>query len=107
MKKGRGNAYERSFDLVVENDYDITYFIDYCLDSLEAAIGHVEKKVEFLLSIGKLKTHYALNGNQLMLLQKLALNKFVGVTSQKHAQTIDRSREIARKELKDLFEKKF
>lgn len=107
LKKGRGNAYERSFDQVVENDYDITYFIDYCLDSLEAAIGHVEKKVEFLLKIGNLKDSYDLNNNQLMLLQKLALNKFVGVTSQKHAQTINRSREIARKELKDLFEKKF
>lgn len=107
LKKGRGNAYERSFDLVVENDYDITYFIDYCLDSLGAAIGHVEKKVEFLLSISKLKDSYNLNSNQIMLLQKLALNKFSGVTSQKHAQTIARSREIARKELKDLFEKKF
>lgn len=107
LKRGRGNAYERSFDLVVENDCDITYFIDYCLDSLGAAIDNVERKVEFLLSIGKLKESFGLNGNQLMLLQRLALNKFVGVTSQKHAQTINRSREIARKELKDLYDKKF
>jgi len=42
-----------------------------------------------------------------MLLQRLALNKFVGVTAQQHSAEIGKSREIARKELKDLHEKKF
>jgi Fic family protein len=107
LKRGKGNAYERSFDLVVENDFDVTYFIDYCLDSLEVAIEKVEKKVEYLLNFGLLKKHYDLTTNQVMLLQRLALNKFVGVTAQQHSLAISRSREIARKELKDLHDKKF
>lgn len=107
LKRGKGNAYERSFDLVVENDLDVTYFIDYCLDSLEAAIGRVEEKVEYLLSFGLLKKHYELNSNQIMLLQKLALNKFVGVTSQIHSAEIGKTREVARKELKYLHAKGF
>lgn len=107
LKRGRGNKYERAFEAVVENEYDITYFIDYCLDSLIAAIKIVEEKVEYLLNMSVLMAHYNLNKNQIILLQRLALNKSVGVTSQQHAVVIDRTREIARKELKELFEKKF
>lgn len=107
LKRGKGNQYERAFNLVVENEYDITYFIDYCLDSLLAAIKAVEGKVDYLLNMSVLMAHFNLNKNQIILLQRLALNKSVGVTSQQHSITIDKTREIARRELKDLFEKKF
>lgn len=107
LKRGKGNRYERAFELVVENDLDVTYFIDYCLDSLIDAIKVVEEKITYLLNINVLATNYDLNKNQILLLQRLALNKFKGVTSLQHADTIHRTREIARKELKDLYNKKF
>ena len=47
--KQHGNKYETSFDLVQKYDLDLTYFIDFCLDSLLNAIKQVEKKVEFLI----------------------------------------------------------
>jgi len=106
LKRGRGNPYERSFDLVIENELDITYFIDYCLDSLLEAIKKW-KKNQFLMDIGRLSSKFNLNSNQILLLQRLALNKFIGVTSQEHAISISRTREIARRELKDLFDKNY
>ncbi len=106
LKRGKANKYERSFDLVKENDLDVTYFIDYCLDSLIEAINQVEKKVDYLIYIPILSKDYNLNSNQILLLQRLALNKYRSVTAVDHARTIKRTREIARRELKDLLNKK-
>lgn len=107
LKRGKANQYERSFDLVKDNELDITYFIDYCLDSLIEAIKKVDEKVNYLMNVSVLATHYDLNSNQILLLQRLALNKFLGITAQEHATSISRTREIARRELKDLYDKKF
>lgn len=107
LKRGKGNKYERSFDLVKENELDITYFIDYCLESLLEAIKQVEKKVDYLINIQVLSKNFELNSNQIRLLQRLALNKFISVTAVEHASTIKRTREIARRELKDLLDKNF
>ena len=44
--KEHGKRYERSFDLVEEHGYDMTFFIDFCLDSLITAITKVESKIK-------------------------------------------------------------
>ncbi len=100
--KSHGLQYERSFEKVVANDLDITYFIDFNLDALLSAIGKVEKKVDFLLTINNLKQTLSLTENQIGLLQRLALNKFVKVNIESYAARINMSREIARRELKQL-----
>lgn len=107
LKKGKGNRYEKAFTLVKENEYDVTYFIDYCLDSLLSAIETVEQKVNYLLNIPLLAKPFDLNPNQIHLLQRLTLNKFIPVTAMEHAKNIKKTREMARRELKDLHAKKF
>lgn len=107
LKKGKGNKYERAFDLVKQNENDVTYFIDYCLDALLEAIKTVETKTNYLLNIPLLAKPFNLNANQVRLLQRLALQKFRAVTAHEHAHTINKTREMARRELKDLYEKKF
>ena len=100
--KSHGLQYERSFEKVATNDLDITYFIDFNLDALLSAIGKVEKKVDFLLTINDLKKMLGLTENQIGLLQRLALNKFIKVDIEGYATRINMSREIARRELKQL-----
>lgn len=103
--KDHGKKYEKSFDLVKEHDNDITYFVDYCLESILFALGKVEEKVNYLLSLAKLREDFNLTVGQVTLLQKMALNKFLGMSAEDHAKVINRSREIARQELKSLYEK--
>ncbi|MCY4523444.1 MAG: Fic family protein, partial [Halobacteriovoraceae bacterium] len=105
--KGHGKRYEKAFDLAIKYDLDITYFIDFCLESLIFALEKVDQKINYLLKIDGIKDKYNLNSNQVSLLQRLALNKFVGITSEQHAKNIERSREPARQELKDLCHKGF
>lgn len=100
--KNSGNQYEKAFEKVKNHDWDLTYFIDYCLESLLAAFKIVEGKVEYLLKINILKELLGLNENQIGLLQKLALNKYRAVTIEAYAQEIGKSREVARQDLKSL-----
>lgn len=102
--KNSGNQYEKSFEKVKNHDWDLTYFIDYCLESLLAALKIVEGKVNYLLKINVLKEIYALNENQIGLIQKLALNKYRTVTIEAYAEEISKSREVARQDLKRLVE---
>lgn len=105
--KNTGNQYEKSFEVVKQHDWDLTYFINYCLESLLAALKIVEGKVEYLLRIkGLQKTHH-LNDHQIVLLQRLALQRYRPIDAEKFAQETNRSRELARQELKDLEDKKF
>src|SRR5690606_33714731 len=78
--KEHGKKYEKSFDLVKEHDLDMTYFVDFCLDSLIAALGKVEIKVNYLVKINKLIDAEDLNTNQVSLLQRMALNKYREIT---------------------------
>ena len=105
--KNQGEKYSQSFDLVKEHELDMTFFIDFCLDSLSTALEKVENKVSYLININHLKETEKLNTNQIALLQKGALNKYKTIQINEYAQNIKRSREIARKELKDLFKKGF
>lgn len=105
--KEKGNKYIKSFENVIENDYDLTYFVDYCLESLLIALNKIESKVLFLFDIVKLQNKYSLSNNQILLLQKLALNKFLWISSEDYAKELGKTREIGRRELKDLFIKKF
>jgi len=100
--KEHGKRYEKSFELVTENDYDLTFFVDFCLDSLLNAIQKVQKKVDYLISLGDLKDYYKLNANQISVLQRHALNRFKPITIEDYAKHINKSREIARKDLKQL-----
>ncbi|MBL6988414.1 MAG: Fic family protein [Bacteriovoracaceae bacterium] len=100
--KEHGKQYEKSFGLVTKYDLDLTYFIDFCLDSLLAALIKVRQKVDFLISIGNLKKSYQLRPKQISLLQKMALNKHRAVSINEFATSINQSREVARRELKDL-----
>ena len=100
--KLHGRQYEKSFEKVVNNELDITYFIDFNLDALLKAIGVVEKKVAYLISIINLMEKLKLSQNQVGLLQRLALNKFKRVSIEDYSERIKKSREIARQELKQL-----
>ena len=103
--KNSGNMYERVFEVIKEHDWDLTYFIDYCLESLLAALKIVDGKVSYLVKINSLRDPFELNENQIGLLQKLALNKYRSITIESYADEISKSREIARKELKHLVSK--
>jgi len=101
--KAHGPQYEKSYEKVVKNDLDLTYFIDFNLDALLHAISEVEKKVDYLLSINLLKTiHKKITDNQIGLVQRLALNKFRKTSIEEYATQIKMSREVARQELKEL-----
>jgi Fic family protein len=100
--KEHGRQYERSFERVVENEYDITYFIDFCLDAMFSALKEVSRKVEYLLRMSELKERYDLSSNQVGLLQRMALHKFRSVDIEQYAKQIEKSREFARQELKQL-----
>ena len=103
--KKHGHRYGTSFDLVQTYDLDLTYFIDFCLDSLLNAIEKVENKVAFLIKIYSLKEHLNINLNQVSILQKMALNKYKKMTIEDYAKSINKSREIARQELHILCKK--
>lgn len=100
--KNHGKQYEKSFEKVVQNDLDITYFIDFNLDALEEALKKVAEKVDFLLRIKSLQEKFELSDQQIGLLQKLALHKFRRYDIESYAESIGKSREIARQELKKL-----
>ncbi|MCM2321815.1 MAG: Fic family protein [Oligoflexia bacterium] len=102
--KEHGSQYEKVFEKVVTNDCDITYFIDFCLDSIHSALMAVSKKVDYLLRLNELKEKAAVTPSQIGLLQRMALHKFRTVSIEEHAKQIGKSREIARQELKALFE---
>lgn len=100
--KAHGKQYEKSFEKVVESDLDLTYFIDFNLDALLEALKKVSDKVDHLLKINSLKASLSLTGNQVGLLQRLALHKFRKYDIETYADSIKKSREIARQELKHL-----
>jgi Fic family protein len=100
--KEHGKQYETSFEKVVANDYDVTYFIDFCLDSIHSALTAVSKKVAYLLRINSLTEKVGLSANQIGLLQRMALNRFRTVSIEEYATQIGMSREVARQELKSL-----
>ena len=101
--KVHGPQYERSYEKVVKNELDITYFIDFNLDALLHATSEVEKKVEILLGINAIKTALpSITNNQIGLIQKLVLNKFRKISIEEYALQIGMSREVARQELKRL-----
>ncbi len=104
--KEHGKQYEKAFEKVVENDLDVTYFIDFCLDSIHSALEAVSKKVEYLLRIHELRKKTELSDNQIGLLQRMALHRFRVISTEEYASQIGKSREIARQELKALTELK-
>lgn len=105
--KDRGKKYSNLFKEVKAHDNDLTYFIDFCLDSLIYALDKVEDKVCYIFNIANLKSEYQLKDTQIVLLQRLALNKFIKITSDSYAKDLSKTREFARQELKYLFSKKF
>ena len=105
--KNHGKQYEKSFEKVIESDFDLTYFIDFNLDALLEALEKVSKKVDYLLKINILKKDFNINDNQVNLLQRLALHKFRKYDIEKYALIINKSREIARQELKQLLSMNF
>ncbi|MFG1523137.1 Fic family protein [Halobacteriovorax sp. ZH1_bin.1] len=100
--KQHGKRYEKSFDLVKEHQLDLTYFIDFCLDSLLLSLKKVQEKVNFLITISELITRDGLSETQVSLLQKMALNKYKAISIEEYALDINKSREISRRELKGL-----
>ncbi|MFG1592826.1 Fic family protein [Halobacteriovorax sp. CON-3] len=100
--KQHSKRYEKSFDLVKEHQLDLTYFIDFCLDSLLLSLKKVQEKVNFLITISELITRDGLSETQVSLLQKMALNKYKAISIEEYALDINKSREISRRELKDL-----
>lgn len=97
-----GKQYENSFVKVKENEYDLTYFIDFCLDSMASALKEVARKVSYLLRMTDLKERFELSQTQIGLLQRMALHKFRTIDIEEYAQQISKSREFARLELKSL-----
>jgi Fic family protein len=105
--KEHGKAYEKTFQKVKENDFDLTYFIDFCLDSMFSALEEVSRKVNYLLRMTDLKERFALSAHQIGLLQRMALHKFRSVDAEEYAGQIKKSREFARQELKQLLDLNF
>lgn len=99
-----GKQYENSFVKVKENEYDITYFIDFCLDSMWSALNEVSRKVSYLLRMADLKDRFGLSQTQIGLMQRMALHKFRTIDIEEYAKQIYKSREFARQELKVLLE---
>jgi len=104
--KEHGQRYEKAFQKVVENDDDVTYFVDFCLDSIQSALLIVSNKVDYLLRVNRLKALLNLTANQIGLLQRLALHRFRTVSIEDYASQIKMSREVARQELKRLYDLK-
>lgn len=102
--KELGKKYEKSFDLVKQNDLDISYFVDFCLDSLLQSLKKVEHKVNYLIDVSKIQKKLQLTNNQISLLQRMALHKYKAITIDEYALQIGKSREISRRELKKLVE---
>ena len=103
--KEHGKRYEKSFELVKEYEWDMTFFIDFCLDSLVVALEKAERKVNSLIRFSEFKDFMGVNSNQVLLLQRMALNKHREITIAEYAGDLGKSREIARRELKDLLKK--
>lgn len=99
-----GKQYEKSFEKVKNNDYDLTYFIDFCLDSILSALKEVSRKVNYLLRMTDLKERFQLTQSQVGLMQRMALHKFRTIDIEEYAQQISKSREYARQELKKLLD---
>jgi Fic family protein len=102
--KEHGTQYEKAFEKVVSNDLDVTYFVDFCLDSIHSALTAVSKKITYLLRMNSLKEKFELSPNQIGLLQRMALHKFRTISIEEYAAQIKMSREVARRELKALTE---
>ena len=100
--KNHGKQYEKSFEKVVRNELDMTYFIDFNLDALKAALEKVQSKIDYILKINLFREKFKINEQQIGLLQKLALHKFRSYDILSYAESIGKSREIARQELKQL-----
>ncbi|MGE0526655.1 MAG: Fic family protein [Bdellovibrionales bacterium] len=100
--KEHGRQYEKAFEKVVANDYDITYFISFCLESMISALKEVQRKVGYLLRIADLKNRFQISDHQVGLLQRMALHKFRTISIEEYASQIAKSREFARQELKQL-----
>ncbi|MBC7466970.1 MAG: Fic family protein [Bdellovibrio sp.] len=99
-----GKQYEKSFEKVKDNEYDLTYFIDFCLDSISFALKEVSRKVHYLLRMTDLKDRFEISATQVGLLQRMALHKFRTIDIEEYAAQISKSREFARQELKGLLE---
>ncbi len=99
-----GKQYEKSFEKVKDNEFDLTYFIDFCLDSISSALKEVARKVNYLLRMTDLKERFNLSQTQVGLMQRMALHKFRTIDIEKYAQQISKSREFARQELKSLLD---
>lgn len=99
-----GKQYEKSFEKVKDNEYDLTYFIDFCLDSICSALKEVSRKVNYLLRMTDLKERFQLSQTQVGLMQRMALHKFRTIDIEKYAMQISKSREFARQELKSLLD---
>lgn len=99
-----GKQYEKSFVKVKENEHDLTYFIDFCLDSMWSALKEVSRKVNYLLWMTDLKDRFELSQTQIGLLQRMALHKFRTIDIEDYAQQVSKSREFARQELKGLLD---
>lgn len=102
--KEHGTQYEKAFQKVKENDDDVTYFIDFCLDSMASALKEVSRKVGYLLKLTELADQFGLSGHQVGLMQRMALHKFRTIDAEEYARQISKSREFARQELKQLLE---
>jgi len=103
--KFTGKRYIKTFELVLKNGLDLTYFVDFCLDSFLQALERINTKVDFLLSIKELKKTMNLNENQINLIQFLATYKQFRIATLDYAKIIGKTREMARKDLKDLLNK--
>ena len=99
-----GKQYEKSFEKVKDNEFDLTYFLDFCLDSISSALKEVARKVNYLLRMTDLKERFNLSQTQVGLMQRMALHKFRTVDIEGYAQQISKSREFARQELKSLLD---
>ncbi|MFH1728198.1 MAG: Fic family protein [Pseudomonadota bacterium] len=103
--KKHNKQYDESFKRAVTHDGDITYFVNFNLEALLNALLTVKEKIDRVLKIQVLKKTLDISNHQLMLIQKLFLNKHKRLTITEYAKDIKKSHEMARVELNSLAKK--
>jgi len=95
---------ERSTTNSILYNGDLTFFIDDVLTAIMQSSEELRLKINYVSSIKKLLQKNGFTDDQIMLLQKCSLNENYPVSTMMYAETTNKSRESARKELKQLVE---
>ena len=110
--KNSPGQYRDAYVYSEQDNYDLTYFIDYNIRKIKQAVKEFEEFVKRQQAINKQmsiisKTHYSLNSRQINLLRYLNKNSDENTTIKTHSNINNITRMTARKDLTRLKEHGF